>query len=97
MFFGLNFFGSFFCVVLFVLGRRALSPWIAEIVMNVSRMMCPMARAISKLLDRMYEINEFMDDQWRAKNRADVTIASKGRSIRILFLSTEKSRLRSLL
>ena len=80
-----------------VLVRSALSPWIAEIVMNVSSMMCPMARAISKLLDRMYEISAFVDDHWRAKNSAEVTMANRGRSMRILFLSTEKSRFKSLL
>ena len=58
-----TFSGSFLGVVLFVLGRKALSPWSAEMTMNVNRIMWPMARAISKLLYRMYAINEFIDDQ----------------------------------
>ncbi len=54
--------------------------------------MWPMARTISRLLDRMYALNEFVGDQWEAKNKVDVSGASKGISIRILLLLTERRR-----
>ena len=63
--------------------------------MNVNRIMWPMARAISKLLDRTYVISEFIDDQRDPKNSADVARASRGRSIRMLFLLTAKRRFKS--
>ena len=90
-----TFSGSFLRVVLFVLDRRALSPWSAEIAMKENRIRWPMARAISKLLDRRLASNEFIDGQREAKNRPDVNNDSNGRSIRILRLSTEKRRFRS--
>jgi len=43
----------------------------------------------------MYGINRFMDGQCEAKNSADVAKASRGRSIRMLLLFTEKRRFRS--
>ena len=48
-----------------------------------------------KLLNQKYSINEIIDVQCEAKYRADVSGASKGRSMRMLFLSTEKRRFRS--
>ena len=54
-----------------------------------------MARAISKLLDRMYVANEVIDGQCEEKNRADVARASSGRSIRMLFFLTENRRFKS--
>lgn len=74
---------------------NVLMPWSAEIAMNVNRIMWPMARNISKLLERMYAINESIDGQLEAKNIVDTSNASKGMTIRIFLLSTEKRRFKS--
>ncbi len=74
---------------------KALMPWNVEIARKANRIIWPKARTISKLLDRMYVINESIDDQLEAKNSADASNANKGRIIRIFLFSTEKRRFRS--